>query len=150
MPCATEERPRSSPIHYKWQRLQTGHVRKITIALVTECETSTSGNNHILTIIDYLTGWLEAFSIPDKSADTIISTFINQYLPVHMCPWYILLDNSMEFKNTLMDQVLKQFGHWKNILSTLPPTKQWQIRGISKILETYFEEALWERPIQLE
>ena len=43
---------------------------KIAINLVTECETSTSGNKHILTIIDHLTGWPEAFPIPDKSADT--------------------------------------------------------------------------------
>ena len=59
---------------------------KIAIDLVTECETSTSGNKHILTIIYQLTGWPEAFPIPDKSADTIVSTFINEYLPVQMCP----------------------------------------------------------------
>ena len=81
---------------------------KIVIDLLLECKTSTSGNKYILTIIDHLTGCLEAFPIPDKSADTIVSTFINQYLPVHMCPRYILLDNDTEFKNTLMDQVLKQ------------------------------------------
>ena len=83
---------------------------KIAIDLVTECETSTSGNEHILTIIDHLTGWPESFPIPDKSADTIVSTFINEYLPVHMCPQYILLDNGTEFKNNLMDQVLQQLG----------------------------------------
>ena len=83
---------------------------KIAINLVTECETSTSGNKHILTIIDHLTGLVEAFPIPDKSADTIVSTFINQYLSVHMCPRYIISDNGTEFKNTLMDQVLKQLG----------------------------------------
>ena len=43
---------------------------KIAIDLVTDCETSTSGSKHILTIIDHLTGWPEAFSIPDKSTDT--------------------------------------------------------------------------------
>ena len=59
---------------------------KIAIDLVTECETSSSDNKHILTIIDHLTGWSEAFPKPDKSADTIVSTFINPYLPVHMCP----------------------------------------------------------------
>ena len=42
--------------------------------------------------------------------DTIVSTFINEYLPVHMCPWDILSDNEMEFKNTLMDQFLQQLG----------------------------------------
>ena len=83
---------------------------KIAINLVTNCKTSTSGNKHILTIIDHLTGWTEAFSIPDKSADTIVATFINEYLPVHMCPRYILSDNDTEFKNSLMDQVLQQLG----------------------------------------
>ena len=57
---------------------------KIVIDLVTDCETSTSGKKHILTIINHLTGWLEAFPIPDKSADTVVTTLINQYLPVHV------------------------------------------------------------------
>ena len=83
---------------------------KIAIDLVTECETSTSGNKHILTIINHLTGWPEALPILDKSADTIVSTFINKYLLIHMCPRYILLDNGTEFKNTLMDQILKQLS----------------------------------------
>ena len=83
---------------------------KIAIDLVTECETSTSGNKHIITIIDHLTRWPEASPIPDKAADTIVSTFINEYLPVHMCPWYILSDNGTEFKKSLMDQVLQQLG----------------------------------------
>ena len=52
---------------------------KIAMDLVRECETSNSGNKHILTIIDHLKGWPEAFPIPDKLADTIVSTFINQY-----------------------------------------------------------------------
>ena len=83
---------------------------KIAINLVTVCETSTSGNKHILTIIDHLTGWPEAFPIPDKTADTIVATFINEYLPVHTCPRYILSDNGSEFKTSLMDQILQQLG----------------------------------------
>ena len=83
---------------------------KIAIDLVTECETYTSGNQHILSIIDHPTAWPEAFPIPDKSVDTVVSTFINHYLPVHMCPRYILSDNGTEFKNQLMDQVLQQLS----------------------------------------
>ena len=45
---------------------------KIAVDLLTECETSTSGNKHILTIINHLTRWPEAYPIPDKSADTIV------------------------------------------------------------------------------
>ena len=68
--------------HYKWTEIPDRPFDKIAIDLVTECETSTSGNKHILTIIDHLTGWPEAFPIPDKSADTTVATFINEYLPV--------------------------------------------------------------------
>ena len=85
-------------------------IWQIAIDLVKECQTSTSGNKHILSIIDHLTGWLETFPISSESADTIVSMFINQYLPVHMCPRYILLDNGTEFKYHLMDQVLQQLG----------------------------------------
>ena len=52
---------------------------KITVDLVTECKLSTSGNKHILTIIDHLTSWPEAFPIPDESSDTIVSKSIYQF-----------------------------------------------------------------------
>ena len=55
-------------------------IDKIDMDLVTDCKTSSSGNKHILTIIDHLTGWPQAFFIPDKSADTIMSSF-NQPVP---------------------------------------------------------------------
>ena len=71
---------------------------KITIVLITDLNVSTSGNQHILMIIDHLTGWPEAFPIPNKKADTIVCIFINNYLAVYMCPRYILSSNGMEFK----------------------------------------------------
>ena len=107
--CCTEK---AKIQNYSLQMMEIPHrpFDKIAIDLITECETSTSGNKHILTIIDHLTGWLEAFPTLDKSVDTIVSTFIKKYLPVHMCPRYILSHNGTEFKNNLMDQVFKQLG----------------------------------------
>ena len=108
--CVLWCREKAKVQHYPLQMMEIldRPFDKIAIDLVTECDTSTSGNKHILTIKDHLTGWPEAFAIPDKTADTIVSTFINEYIPVHMCPWYILSDNGTEFKNSLMDQVLQQ------------------------------------------
>ena len=110
--CALCHREKAKIQYYPLQMMEIPDrpFDKITIDLFTECKTSTSGNKHILTIIDHLAGWPEAFPIPEKSANTIVSTFINKYLPVHMCPRYILSDNGTEFKNNLMDQVLKQLG----------------------------------------
>ena len=41
---------------------------------------------------------------------TIVHIFINNYLPIHMCPGFILSDNGKEFKNQVMDAVLKKLG----------------------------------------
>ena len=96
---------------------------KITIDLVTEYETSTSGNRHILTIIDYLTGWLEAFPLLDKSADIMELTFINHYLPVHMCPRYILSNNGTEFKKPADGSSSPATQHQLYLLSTISPSE---------------------------
>ena len=111
---------------------------KIAIDLVT----STSGNEHILTIIDHLTGWPEAFPIPDKSADTIVATFINEYLPVHMCPYYILSDNGTEFKNSLMDQVLQQLGINRIFSAPYYPQSNGKLRSYPQVFEANTEETL--------
>ena len=93
---------------------------KIAINLVTECKMYSSGNKHILTIIDHLTRWPEAFPIPDKSVDTIVAIFVNEYLLIHMWPQYILSDNGTEFKNSLMDQVLQELDIDEDFLCSLP------------------------------
>ena len=78
--CTLSNREKAKIQHYPLQMTEIPYrpFDKITIDLVTECNTSTSGNKHILTIIDHLTGWPEAYPIPDKTTDTIVSTFINE------------------------------------------------------------------------
>ena len=119
---------------------------KIAIDLVTDCKTSTSGNKHILTIIDHLTGWPEAFPIPDKSADTIVATLINQYLPVHMCPRYILSDNGIEFKNGLMDQVLQQLGIDRIFSAPYHPQSNGKLKVFHKYLKLTLKKLCKKDP----
>ena len=111
-----------------------------------ECKTSTFGNKHILTIIDHLTGWPEAFSILDKSADTIVSTLINQYLHVHMCPRYILLDNGTEFKNTLMEQLLKQLEIERIFSAPYHPQSNGKLEMVHKYLKPTLKKLYEKDP----
>ena len=122
---------------------------KIAIDLVTECKTSTSGNKQIITIIDHLTRWLEAFPIPDKSANTIVSTFFNKYLPVHMCPQYILSDNGTEFKNSLMDQVLQQLGIDRIFSAPYHPQSNGKLEVFHKYLKPTLKKLCEKDPTNL-
>ena len=120
---------------------------KIAIDFITECETSTSGNKHILTIIDHLTGWPEAFPIPDKSADTRVSIFINEYLPLHMCPQYILLDNRTKFKNSLMDQVSQQLGIDRIFSAPYHPQSNSKLKVFHKYLKPTLKKLCGKDPM---
>ena len=119
---------------------------KIAIDLVTDYKTSTSGNKHKLIIIDHLTGWPEAFPIPNKSADTIVATLINHYLQVHMCPRYILSDNDMEFKNNLMDQVLQQLGIDRIFSAPYHPQSNSKLEDFHKYLKPTLKKLCEKDP----
>ena len=80
VPSAAEKKAKGQVYSLQMKEIPVCPFDKIVIDLVTKCKTSSSGNKHILTITDHLTGWPEAFPIPDKSADILESTFINQYL----------------------------------------------------------------------
>ena len=135
--CALCHREKAKIQNYPLQMMEIPDrpFNKIAIDLVTEWETSTSGNKHILTIIDHLTGWPEAFPIQEKLANTIVSTFINTYLPVHMCLRYILSDNGTGFKNNLMDQVLKQLGNERIFSAPYHPQSKSKLEVFHKYLK---------------
>ena len=92
---------------------------KIPIDHIIDLNVSTSGNQHILTIIKHLAGWPEAFPIPDKNANTIVHVLINNYLLVYKWPRYILSDNTTELKISLKTMYSNNVA---SIVSYLPLT----------------------------
>ena len=128
--------------HYPLEMMEILHrpFDKIATDLITECDTSTSGNRHILTIIDHFTGWPEAFPLPDKTADTVVSTFINEYLSVHMCPQYFFLDNGTEFKNSLME--LQQLGIDRIFSVPYHPQSNGKLDDFNKYLKPTLKKTL--------
>ena len=128
---------------------------RIAMDLVTDFNESGNGNKHILTIIDHLTGWPEAFPIPDKSANTITNTFIREYIPRHMCPRFILSDNGTEFKNQLFDEVAKELGIERSFSAPYHPQSNGKLETFHKFLKPALKKMCendpdnWDRYIQI-
>ena len=108
---------------------------KIAMDLVTDFTESNKVNKYILTIIDLLMGWLEAIPIPNKSADTITKAFTRHYLPRHLCPWFILSDNGMEFKNQILDRVTKDLGIERIFSAPYHPQSNGKLETFHKFLK---------------
>ena len=88
----------------------------------------------------------EAYPIPDKTMDTIVSTFINEYLPVHMCPQYILSDNRTEFKNSLMNHILQQHGIDRIFSSPYHPQSNGKLEVFHKYLKPTLKKLCEKDP----
>ena len=84
--------------------------------------------------------------MPDKLADTIVSTIINQYLPVHMCPRCILSDNGTELKNSLMHQILKQLGIERIFSAPYHPQSNGKLDVFHKYLKPTLKELCEKDP----
>ena len=81
----------------------------MAIDLVNDLNVSTSGNQHILPLIDHLMGWLMFFPFLTKRYK-LLFMFLSTSISPSMCPRFILSDNGTEFKNQVMNDVLKQLG----------------------------------------
>ena len=132
--CRQEKaRVQSYPLHMT--EIPDRPFDKIVMDLVTDFTESNKGNKHILTIIDLLTGWPEVILIPNKSADTITKAFIRHYLPRHLCPWFILSDNGMEFKNQTFDRVTKDLGIERIFSALYHPQSNGKLETFHKFLK---------------
>lgn len=63
------------------------------------------GNKYVLCFVDYLTKWVEAFSMADQKADTIARLFVEQVVCRHGVPEQLLSDRGTNFLSELIKGV---------------------------------------------
>ena len=108
---------------------------KIAIGPVSDLNVSASGKSTYTNYYWSPNRMVWGFLHPWQKADTIVCIFINNYLPIHMCPYITLTDNDTEFKNKLMDYILQKLGIDWHHFCIISPTIQWK-------LEVFFTNTL--------
>ena len=64
-------------------------------------------NKYVVGFVDWYSGWAEAFSIPDKSAETIAYLLLEEIIPRHSTPLQLVTDNGTENVNKVMQHLLQ-------------------------------------------
>ena len=97
---------------------------------------SSKGNRFCLAVIDMLTSYTIAVAIPNKSAETIVKTYMDHVYSIFGCSSQMFTDNGSEFKMMyLMKSVISsgskeftaQYTHhsqmvnWKDSIDSLKP-----------------------------
>ena len=68
-------------------------MAKLSLDLSGPYPKTMSGNKYIIAFVDWFSGWPEAFTVPDKTADTVAHLLIEEIFPRFGCPLQIVTDN---------------------------------------------------------
>ena len=80
---------------------------RIAMDLIGPLNTSTKGNNYILTVIDYCTKYAEAIPIPDKSCQTVTEAVFENIFCRYGMAKELLSDNGGEFTGRYFNDICK-------------------------------------------
>ena len=75
---------------------------KVSLDLAGPFPITMSGNRYIISFVDWLSGWVEAFPVADKTADTVVFLLQNEIFPRFGCPLVLVTDNVGENVNKTM------------------------------------------------
>ena len=90
---------------------------------------SSKGNRFCLTVIDMLTGYTMAVAIPNKSAETIVKTYMDHVYSIFTGSSQMLTDNGTEFKNDVFDEVCDKLGIKRVYSSVYTPQSNGKLEG---------------------
>jgi hypothetical protein len=81
---------------------QPSYVMQIvSLDLIGPLMRSEAGNMYVLTAIDHFSGWAEAYPIPAKTCEFVLSKLTSDFFPRHGFPEIIITDNGTEFKGEI-------------------------------------------------
>jgi transposase InsO family protein/predicted aspartyl protease len=95
-----------------------GRFKHLHIDIVGPLPTSPEGYKYLVTMIDRVTGWPEAFPACDITADTVARVLYEGWVARFGCPWKITSDQGRQFESAIFAELMKYLGVTK--LRTTP------------------------------
>jgi hypothetical protein len=132
--CAARKRPRRyekaplCPIKAK------GPFERIAMDVLGPLPKTLSGNRYILVCVDLFTKWVEAFAMPDQTADTIARLLVEEIIIRYGPPSEVLTDRGANFLSSTMEAVWKIFSIHKINTSPYHPQGDGQTERMNSSL----------------
>ena len=109
LPCVTKKggsKPPRPPLH---PIPVEGPFHRVGVDVL-QLPLTRGGNRYVVVFADYLTKWVEAFAVPDQTADTIARLLVEKVVCVHGVPEQLLSDRGANFLSDLVASVCRLLG----------------------------------------
>jgi hypothetical protein len=112
---------------------------------------TSTGHKYVIVATDYLTKWVEARALPDKTASCVAGFFYEEIICRHGAPKELLSDQGKEFLNQLIQQICDLFGTTRRVTTPYHPqtnglTERFNrtlINALGKLIHQY-QDSEWD------
>ena len=106
----------------------------VAIDLVGPIHPSSDGHRYILVCIDYFTCWPEAYALHNMSAETVASTFVNEWVSRYGCPEQLHSDQGRQMESTLFAAVCEKLGIRKTRTTPYHPAGDGRVERLNRTI----------------
>lgn len=132
--CGARKRPTSKP-RAPLGEYNVGHpMDRIAIDIMGPLPVSDNGNKYVMVVGDTFTKWIEAYAIPDQTAETVAEKLVNEFISRFGTPLELHSDQGRTFESNLFQDVCKLLGITKTRTTPYHPSSNGMIERFNLTL----------------
>jgi transposase InsO family protein len=106
--CNSRRAPPKRPHHALERQVVGAPNQRVAMDILGPFEpVADSGNKHLLVITDYLTKWVEAVPMPDKTAARCADIFVREWVLRYGAPEEIMTDQGAQFESEIFQETCR-------------------------------------------
>ena len=102
------------------------------------------GNSKILVITCYFTKWVEAYALPDETAETVAEALVNDFVSRYGTPVSIHSDQGRNFESTLFQEVCRLLGIRKTRTTAYHPEGNGMVERFNRTMGAMIRSLIGE------
>ena len=128
---------------------------RVAIDLIGPLPLTTRKNRYILVLVDYFTRWLEAFPLPDQTAETVAHKMVTEFVCRFVAPLEIHTDQGRNFESDLFQEVCCLLEITKTCTTAYHPSSNGLVERcngtLGSMIRSYLEDGDkdWDRFIPM-
>ena len=124
---------------------RVGHpMDRLGLDILGPLPTTTQGNTCILVVADYFTRWIEAYALPNQTAEVTAQALVHEFLSRFGCPLEIHTDQGRNFQSDLFQELCRLLGITKTRSSPYHPASNGLVERfnptLAKMIRSYVHE----------
>ena len=144
--CAANHKPKKqarSPL----SDYRVGHpMDRLGLDILGPLPTTPKGNTCILVIADYFTRWVEAYALPNQTAETIAQTLVIEFLSRFGCPLEIHTDQGRNFQSDLFGELCRILDITKTKTTPYHPASNGLVERFNQTLAKMIRSYIQDQP----